>query len=322
MRKALFFAAAILLAACNYPVPTPVSVTQPVVETTLSPVVLPTQAASPTIQATATSLPVEVPTATAILPLITDTNVPTPEASSTPPPSSTMQPTVPASEFPEQVGEEAILILSPGPGSRVTSPIRVSGIANPTFEQTLGVKLVLDDGTQVALGPAYINADVGERGPFEVDVPFQVDEERQGFIQVFATSARDGGITHLASVGVTLAPSGSADIKTVTSHPERISIFQPENNATVTGGTAHVEGFALASFEQTLLVQVQDESGNAVGSESVIVQAPDVGQPGPFRVDVPYSVDSSGPGRIAVIDVSPAFGGDTHLASVEITLEP
>jgi hypothetical protein len=253
---------------------------------------------------------------------LTETSVTATEPPPTVQPTDTAQPTAPASEFPEQVGDESILILTPGPGSRVVSPIHVSGIADPTFEQTLGVKLVLDDGTQVALGPTYINADVGERGPFEVDVPFKVDQERQGFIQVFATSARDGRITHLASVGVTLLPSGSEDIKTATPHPELISIFQPENNATVSGGIAHVEGFALASFEQTLLVQIQDDSGDVVGSESVIVQAPDLGQPGPFRVDVPYNVDSAGPGRIAVIDVSPAFGGDTHLASVEITLEP
>ncbi|HET9590808.1 MAG TPA: Gmad2 immunoglobulin-like domain-containing protein, partial [Anaerolineales bacterium] len=96
----------------------------------------------------------------------------------------------------------------------------------------------------------------------------------------------------------------------------------PQNGGTVTGGMAHVEGFALASFEQTLLAEILDADGNVIGSEAVIVQAPDLGQPGPFRVDIAYTATGSGPGRVVVRDPSPAFGGDTHLSSVEITLEP
>jgi hypothetical protein len=83
-----------------------------------------------------------------------------------------------------------------------------------------------------------------------------------------------------------------------------------------------VEGFGLASFEQTLVVEVQDENGVVVGSEPVMVQAPDLGFPGPFSVDVPYTVSQSGAGRIAVRDISPAHGSDTHVSSVEILLEP
>jgi hypothetical protein len=83
-----------------------------------------------------------------------------------------------------------------------------------------------------------------------------------------------------------------------------------------------VEGFALASFEQTLMVQVLDADGNIVGEGPVIVSAPDLGQPGPFSVEVPYTVSYAGPGRILVSDLSPAFGGEVHTASVEIQLEP
>lgn len=218
--------------------------------------------------------------------------------------------------------EEAILILEPGPGSRVTSPVRVAGIADPTFEQALAVSMVLDDGSEIALSPAQIAAEVGNRGPFELDLPFTVSGERQAFIQVFATSARDGGITHLASVGVTIADSGPKNIIPIEPYPERIEIFQPKLNETISGGVVHVEGFALASFEGTLVVEVLDENGDVIGSRPLIVAAPDIGQPGPYAVDVPYQLDAGGPGRIVVRDPSPAFGGDAHLASVEVTLEP
>jgi hypothetical protein len=195
-------------------------------------------------------------------------------------------------------------------------------MADSTFEQNLVVHLLLDDGSQLAFAPTTIQSEMGQRGPFELELPFDVEGERQGFIQVYASSPRDGAITHLASVGVTLASSGSADIRPVTPYQERIVIYQPAVAQTISGGVAHVEGFALASFEQTLVVEVFDVNRKRVGMQPVIVQAPDLGIPGPFSVDVPYQGASAGPGRIVVRDPSPAFEGDYHLASVEVNQEP
>ena len=245
--------------------------------------------------------------------VITETPPPLPAATETSVPE--------ASPTPERP-EEAIFIQEPGPGSQVTSPIRVAGVADPTFEQNLVVRVVLDDGTQLTEVPTIIQADVGQRGNFEVEVPISLDMQRNIFIQVYASSARDGGITHLSSTGVIFSPAGPENIVTSQPHPERIGIFQPRTGGTISGGVVHVEGFALASFEQSLLVEVLDADGNVVGSQPVIVQAPDLGQPGPFSADVPYTVAQSDAGRIVVRDISPAFGGDTHLSSVEITLEP
>jgi hypothetical protein len=217
---------------------------------------------------------------------------------------------------------EAILILQPGPGSHLTSPIHIEGLADPTFEQTLAVRLVLADGTEVASLPATITAEIGQKGPFKAELVFNVPGGGNAFLQVYSQSARDGGVTHLASVGVTLISDGPATVVPVMPHPEDIAIVQPHPAQTVSGGSLHVEGIALASFEQTLLIELYDADGNLVASQPVIVTAPDLGQPGPFVADIAYAVATSGPGRVVVRDVSPAFGGDVHLASVEVDLNP
>ena len=273
----------------------------------------PATPAPPTIASTPTIILTETPSAT---PAATETL--TPEMTPTAEVSPTFTATVAAPARPE----EAIFIQEPGPGSQVTSPIRVAGVADPTFEQNLVVRVVLDDGTEVTQVPTTIQSDVGQRGTFEVEVPVNLDTQRNIFIQVYASSARDGGITHLASTGVIFSPAGPEDILTQPPQPEQITIFQPQTGGMVSGGVAHVEGFALATFEQTLLIEILDAEGNVAGTQSVIVQAPDLGQPGPFSADVAYTVTQSGPGRVVVRDPSPAFGGDTHLSSVEITLEP
>lgn len=252
---------------------------------------------------------------------------------STPPvaaPTQTVPPTAPPEVTPtqpvpppeEQPVPEAILILEPGPGSRLVSPLRVAGMADSTFEQNLVVRILLDDGSELALTPTTIQSELGQRGEFEVEIPFTVSGERQAFIQVYSSSPKDGGITHLASTGVLLADSGTADVKPVEEFPERILITNLAPGDSISGGMAHVEGFGLASFEQTLVVDVLDEDGSVLGSEPLIVDSPEWGQPGPFQVDVPYSVTATRSGRIVVRDPSPAFSGDVHVASVEVKLNP
>lgn len=249
---------------------------------------------------------------------------PEPLASSTPePPSST-------EANPEDGPPEAILILEPGPGSRLTSPLRVAGMADSTFEQHLLMRLVLDDGTEIASGPVIIQTELGTRGPFEGELAFTVAGERNALIQISSQSARDGGITHLASVGVTLAPTGPVQVLPAAPHFESLQISAPQPGDTVTGGVVHVEGVGRASFEGTLVIEVYDEQGNLIGSLPVLVDAPDMGQAGPFSADVPYTIAVAGFGRITVVDPLPAFdgsgglnaGGLGHIASVEVRLLP
>ena len=276
-------------AACNMPL-----------SGTAPPAPTPVSTPAPATSAPAAAAPTSPPAASA-----------TPEPVATP----TVMPLRPARE-------EAILILEPGPGSRVTSPLRVAGIADTTFEQALVVRLVLDDGSLLALEPTTIQTEMGTRGPFEVDVPFELAGERSALLQVYSASARDGGLTHLSSVGVLLAHSGPADIRPAQARPEQLQILQPRLIDHISGGIAHVEGFGLASFEGTLLVQIYDVDGNQVGSQSIIVQAPEMGVPGPFVADVPYTVSAEGPGRVVVVDPLPVFDGVGHIASVEVILAP
>ena len=222
---------------------------------------------------------------------------------------------------------EAIWIQTPGNGSRLVGQVHIQGEADPTFEQTLVVQVVALDQEPfpvLAQEAVIIGADVGQRGAFVADLAVNpgTASDRPGAVNVFSTSARDGGITHLASIQVTLAGGGSEAILAGESGQERIAIEAPASADRVTGGMVHVEGEAWASFEQTLLVEVIDMTGAVVGSSVVIVQAPDMGLPGPFAVDVAYSLTAAGPGRIVVRDVSAAFGQTLHQSTVDVDLGP
>ena len=217
---------------------------------------------------------------------------------------------------------EAIAILSPGNSSRLVGPLTVEGIADPTFENHLGLRLLTMDGATLAEGAAIIEAPIGQRGPFEGELAFSVLAEQPALLQVFASSARDGGLTHLSSVVITLAPGGDENLVLQAEQAERIQINQPTQGAVVEGGALMVTGFGWASFENTLVAEVYDADGSLVGQAPITIDSAELGQPGAFSVELSYSVTDSGPGRIVVWDPSPAFGGPVHLASVEVELRP
>ena len=108
----------------------------------------------------------------------------------------------PAPEHPE-----AIAILAPALSDVISNgSVSVHGTAGPVFEQSLSVNVLDAGGAVVGSGPLTIQAEVGKPGKFAGEVSYTVTGEQPGSIQVFATSARDGGIIHLSSVEVTLRP--------------------------------------------------------------------------------------------------------------------
>jgi hypothetical protein len=227
---------------------------------------------------------------------------------------------VPTSIVPE--AEEVIMILEPGPGSTLTSPLRILGMADSVFEQNLSTRLVLDDGTTIAEGFVTIQSPLGQRGAFEGELEFSIDQKRNASIQVFSQSARDGGTTHLSSVGVTIAPDGPAQILAQAPMPESIQIFEPVAGSAFSSGSAIVSGFGIASFEGTLIVEVIDVDGTLLAQQPLIVNAPDMGLPGVFQIELEFAVDQEGPGRVVVTDPLPVFNGIGHVVSVEVLLIP
>jgi hypothetical protein len=219
-----------------------------------------------------------------------------------------------------QLTEEAIMILEPAPGSKVASPVRVSGFANPTFEQNLLMRIVLEDGTVLPQTFTSIQADPGERGVFEFEYPF--DLEGTALIQVYEVSTRDGGIIHLSSVEVTLAPDGPADIGIREPYSESLAIGNPAPSDEISGGELIVSGIGMRSYMPFLLVDLLDENGNEIYSTDIEFVMYEIGEHGTFWVKLAYSIDQPQVGRVVVRDPSWIMGKDFHLTSVDIMLEP
>jgi hypothetical protein len=220
---------------------------------------------------------------------------------------------------------ESIIIISPGPQSQITSPVIITGIADPAFENNLSVEILDENGGVVGTGYATIRAELGERGQYDGVIDFTPPAEPQaGTLVVSNVSARDGHTIMLSSVPVTLLPAGGTDVietGPTDSQPEQILIDAPSTGATISGGIAHVRGFSVSFFEQTVVAVVLDANGVVVGNTPLIIQA-ELGQAGTYEGDVTYTVTDTQPGAIQVYATSPRDGSIVHLSSVDVTLAP
>jgi hypothetical protein len=98
-----------------------------------------------------------------------------------------------------------ILVESPTIGERVDNPVTVSGTAN-VFEATVSVRILDAEGKEIARTFTTASCGTGCRGDYSVQVPYEVDREQSGVIEVFESSAEDGRPIHVVRIPVTLTP--------------------------------------------------------------------------------------------------------------------
>ena len=97
----------------------------------------------------------------------------------------------------------AILVETPAPGDRATSPLRVRGTAN-TFEATFFVELRDQDGSLLAKKLVTATSGSGTRGTFDVTVPYRVDRDGLRELVAYEIDADSGRHTHVVRVPLVL----------------------------------------------------------------------------------------------------------------------
>jgi hypothetical protein len=100
-----------------------------------------------------------------------------------------------------------ILVTSPTAGERVPNPVTVRGSAN-VFEANVTVRILDEDGNEVARTFTTATCGSGCRGDFSVVVKYEVDHEQPGTIVVHDDDAAGTGTPpHQVRIPVVLTPS-------------------------------------------------------------------------------------------------------------------
>lgn len=91
----------------------------------------------------------------------------------------------------ENVWEPAIWVTAPAPEARVRSPLEVRGSAR-VFEGTVNLRLVTEDGRQLAETFSTATAGAPGRGDFQATLAFTPPRGGKGYLEVFWISPNDG----------------------------------------------------------------------------------------------------------------------------------
>lgn len=254
-----------------------------------------------------TPKPTSLPTGVAPEDTLTPTLRPTP----TPSPTPTLA-----------ILEEAIQILSPGPQSRLVSPLHLNTYFKPGLDGRVQIELVGEDSRLLLRKVYTYNLDVGriyltEDFPFEIR---QVGETARLQISTFDTFNR---LLAFNSVDLVLLSFGENDINPAGNLSERILIAEPASNKLIQGGNLVVSGQARPSSDLPLLVELTTSTGKVVGYRQASVTPSADGSYVPFSVEVPYAVTEPTWVRLSVREDSGGrIGGTIYLTSLEVLLSP
>jgi len=102
-------------------------------------------------------------------------------------------------------GKPPIVVRTPRADDRVSSPVTVAGTAD-VFEATVSIRILDEDGQELASGFATATCGSGCRGRYSTEMFFFVDRRQPGTIEVFEASAEDGSQLFLVRIPVTLVP--------------------------------------------------------------------------------------------------------------------
>jgi hypothetical protein len=265
--------------------------------------------------AVATSVPVQSTPTSRDLPKTTPIIIPQP---TTPTPEEVL-PTLDKKEFP--TGQ--IILLSPGAGSRIVSPLRITAFAHPGSKGKITLQLYGEDGR--LMGEQLVRLGTEDKWiTFESKIPFEITSAGENAILTLTTFDSDSRRIAVNSAKVELLQVGDTitEANQLTKLP--IVITTPKEDKPVSGGNLHIDGFAVPYSSAPLILGLFKANGAIVASKQIALKPLNPGDIYvPFSVDLPYTVSESTPVRISIRqanDAAPLI--DLVLVSQLNTLKP
>ena len=232
-------------------------------------------------------------------------------ATRTPTPSSTLN-----------IPEAQIQIRQPGPLSKVTSPIKVTGNLQPGSTGRVRIELLGEDSRLLVRKLINYRTDLGRLGLSEV-MDYEISAVAEdGRLQI-STYDQYGRMEALSSVDLILLSMGEADINPPGPQTEPIVIQEPLPHKLIQGGKVFISGMARLSSDFPMLIELITADGSVVGYRQVGVAVDPAGGYLPFTVEVPYQVSEPTWVRLTVKEMSTGrIEGVIQLTSLEVLLSP
>jgi hypothetical protein len=214
----------------------------------------------------------------------------------------------------------AIQILSPGPASKITSPIRVNAYLTPGDKGHIQIELLGEDGR--LLVRKILTYITQTRLQMISELEFEISAAGELGRLIISTADKEGRFIAVASVDLLLLSLGESDITPSADRLDRIIIQEPAPRTLIQGGNLRVNGFIRPSGEQYIWVELINAENTVVGYYQFTIQEPQETGHTPFLAEVPYSVSEPTWVRLTISQKGGRIPGIINLSSQEVLLSP
>lgn len=159
-----------------------------------------------------------------------------------------------------------IVVTEPMEDDQVENPLTISGEAR-VFENSFAYRILDADGNILVEGHDMADApDIGQFGPFDIEVSYAIPTTEQGTVEVFEYSAKDGSEINKVVIPVTFAPSDKTSVKIFLSHETADPNASCEQVYPVDRFVPKTTTVAKAALEELVKGPTDEESDEAMFS--------------------------------------------------------
>lgn len=265
---------------------------------------------------TASNNPVPMQTQTPRTPLHTPTRTRIPSKT----PTISPTPGIPPAE---------IQFSSPGPMSKVTSPLEVNTYYHSTPGGYLLIELLAEPLQPNQPGrlllsklQRFYSGDEAFWTTFKQDLEFEIGRVSEFAVLRFSTFDAFERPVSINSVDLLLLQVGDSEMNPTGNLLAPVAIFEPLKNKLIQGGALTVSGMTRPEGDQILHFELVTQDKRVVGTRDLFTVPSGDGRHIPFSTEVEYTVSEATWVSLIAYYLDPRIPGYRQLASVPILLSP
>jgi len=237
-------------------------------------------------------------------------------------PTLNLPPTLAATAIPmPSVDSGVIQFLSPGPLSKIVSPVKVYGYAIPGHNNQGNLDLYGEDGHLLASKLIQLYTPY-KWASFSSEISFEINSIGELGRLTLSTKDDYGRVNAVNSVHLLLLAEGTSIINLPGDLRERCVILQPAMGQRLSGGVLTVSGKMRPFNNLPLTLELVGRDGNVIGSQLIAISNTPNDDGVPFRVDIRYIISKPMWALLSVRQNDDRIGGLMYLYSQEIFLNP
>jgi hypothetical protein len=212
-------------------------------------------------------------------------------------------------------------IVSPGPLSKVVSPIELIVHIAPDYTGTTRIELIGEDGVQLYRKVFKTYSNIGYYTRVDEKIQYEINGAAEvGRLQISTLDGK-GRLQAFNSVRLLLQGVGENVFNPPYTVEDRTVLRSPARDEEISGGSLAVTGEFKPANDLPIVLELIDDEGNVLGSR-ILQLGPADNTYQRFSTDIPYQVTKKTPVLLVIRQGDDRIDGLAYLYSLQLLIRP